>query len=777
MFQRYFTDKTRTVGHSSTSPQKRRLSNQFLKTNLLSRLSSQGELGLSSKSRLRTEYNQSSPRHNGLSGDYQLKLRNIARSKEPQRVSSVKLGTGRGLRGSKGAEALKSLGGGGSIGSIGEFEKLLFVATKANDRVRIEALLSRGVEPEESLFPRSEPKGHTIGHYAVWHGVRGVIELLLRVGFDFDQSDIEGITPLMLACSRGNAPIVRMLCSLTRDINAQDVEGKTALHYAVERGNEQILEILLVHPGLDITRRCRAGRAPLDIASPELRNRLAPLLARRGSIGRIDPTLEPQLNLNFDFDVDINLEDGVDFRAEINGRPPPPAPPRPLRSNRALKLNPVSESKSHNETMRIFQTLEANPGDPSSSNSFKSSKPVMGPFAKKPLISRLPSGAGLPAPGLSESGRLFKTSNGFRTQPAKQTLLGPAKNRLFTGLPLRRYEVPRTISAPRPEGLGLHSFILHSVIGSGSFGDVYLVEKKDTPMRYFAMKVLDKSRVHKENLSRYVMTERKVLSLINHPFVTRLRFAFQNPGFLFLVMDYYPGGNLSECLEREGRLSESRAKLYIAEIVLSIQELHKNDIIYRDLKPENIVLDAEGHALLIDFGLSKEGISSVSRGTKSFCGSCAYLAPEMLKKRGHGKAIDWYLLGVVLYELLTGVPPFYSEHQDELFYNIENMSLVFPEHLSNDVVDLISSLMIRDPLYRLGGQKDAEELKSHCWFSDIDWDRLLQRQYKPERPKVKRLKLHQIQGKDLEFFSSEEQAKTNVVGWTFIDTPPSQNRL
>ena len=291
------------------------------------------------------------------------------------------------------------------------------------------------------------------------------------------------------------------------------------------------------------------------------------------------------------------------------------------------------------------------------------------------------------------------------------------------------------------------------------------------------MKVLDKSRVHKENLSRYVMTERKVLSLISHPFVTRLRYAFQNPGYLFLVMDYYPGGNLSECLEREGRLPESRAKLYIAEIILSIQELHKHDIIYRDLKPENIVLDAEGHALLIDFGLSKEGVSSVSRGTKSFCGSCAYLAPEMLKKRGHGKAIDWYLLGVVLYELLTGVPPFYSENQDELFYNIENMALVFPEDMSNEVVDLISSLMIRDPLYRLGGQKDAEEIKSHCWFSEIDWDKLLQRKYRPERPKVKRLKLHQIQDKDLEFFSPEEQAKNNVVGWTFIDNPPPQNRL
>lgn len=159
------------------------------------------------------------------------------------------------------------------------------------------------------------------------------------------------------------------------------------------------------------------------------------------------------------------------------------------------------------------------------------------------------------------------------------------------------------------------------------------------------------------------MTERNVLSLTNHPFIVKMNFAFQTADKLFLILDYCPGGDLGELLQREKRLSEDRVRIYLAETILALEDLHRRDVIFRDLKPDNIVLDNEGHALLTDFGLSKEGVLEHSTGAKSFCGSVAYLAPEMLKRCGHGKAVDWYLLGVVMYELLVGIPPYYANNR------------------------------------------------------------------------------------------------------------------
>jgi len=190
-------------------------------------------------------------------------------------------------------------------------------------------------------------------------------------------------------------------------------------------------------------------------------------------------------------------------------------------------------------------------------------------------------------------------------------------------------------------------------------------------------------------------------------------------------LDYCAGGELFFHLGKLGKFPESRACFYSAEITLAIEHVHKLDIIYRDLKPENVLLDARGHVRLTDFGLSKEGISNSSSGANSFCGTPEYLAPEILNRQGHGRAVDWWSLGALLYEMLTGLPPFYCRDRERLFEKIRRADLNYPRYLSACSQHLLKGLLTRDPTLRLGsGEKDAEDIKGHVFFKSIDWVKL-----------------------------------------------------
>ena len=276
-------------------------------------------------------------------------------------------------------------------------------------------------------------------------------------------------------------------------------------------------------------------------------------------------------------------------------------------------------------------------------------------------------------------------------------------------------------------------------LGRGSFGEVYLVEKLPEGTHY-AMKILHKRKIMGQNLVRYARTERDVLSYFNHPFIVTIAYAFQTPEKLYMILKYCPGGDLGSVLKREKKLSEERAKLYLSEIVLALEALHKKDIIFRDLKPDNVVLDVDGHAMLTDFGLSKEGVNNNS-SAKSFCGSVAYLAPEVLRRQGHGKSVDWYLVGVLLYEMLVGIPPYFSSNKDQMFKNIKSGPLRMPERLSKDTKDFIIKLLNKNPAKRLGaGKKDAEELKTHAFFAGVNWDNVLKRKQKMSKPVLREVK-------------------------------------
>lgn len=239
-------------------------------------------------------------------------------------------------------------------------------------------------------------------------------------------------------------------------------------------------------------------------------------------------------------------------------------------------------------------------------------------------------------------------------------------------------------SANKP---GPNDYDLVSLLGKGSFGEVFLVKRR-SDSRLFAMKVLQKDLILGQNLIKYAMTERNVLSYLNHPFIVSLESAFQTTNSLFLILSYCPGGDLAWHISREKRFSEHRARIYAAEVALALEELHQRNIVFRDLKPDNVVIDAEGHALLTDFGLSKEGVHSAT-AAKSFCGSLAYLAPEVIRRKGHGKAVDWYLLGVLIYEMVTGAPPYLSQSRKQLLENILSAELHIPDTLSREAQDIL----------------------------------------------------------------------------------------
>jgi len=277
----------------------------------------------------------------------------------------------------------------------------------------------------------------------------------------------------------------------------------------------------------------------------------------------------------------------------------------------------------------------------------------------------------------------------------------------------------KPVSAP-----ALDSFDMIKVIGKGSFGKVFLAREKKT-QEMFALKVLRKDNIIKRNQVEHTRTERSVLGYVDHPFIVGLNMAFQSKDKLYFVLDYCAGGELFFHLSKVGKFPEPRACFYASEIILAIACVHKLDIIYRDLKPENVLLDARGHVRLTDFGLSKEGITSSSTGATSFCGTPEYLAPEILNRQGHGRAVDWWSLGALLYEMLTGLPPFYCRDREKLFEKIRKGHLDYPNSLSARSQVLLRGLLTKDPKKRLGsGPNDALDIQQHTFFSEIDWKML-----------------------------------------------------
>lgn len=276
--------------------------------------------------------------------------------------------------------------------------------------------------------------------------------------------------------------------------------------------------------------------------------------------------------------------------------------------------------------------------------------------------------------------------------------------------------------------LKIDDFELLKVVGKGSFGKVMQVRKKDTH-RIYALKTIRKAHIISRSEVTHTLAERSVLAQINNPFIVPLKFSFQSPEKLYFVLAFVNGGELFHHLQKERRFDVNRARFYTAELLCALECLHGFNVIYRDLKPENILLDYQGHIALCDFGLCKLDMKDEDR-TNTFCGTPEYLAPELLMGQGYQKAVDWWTLGVLLYEMLMGLPPFYDENTNEMYRKILQEPLHFPNDVPSAAKDLLTRLLNRNPSERLGANGSAE-IKAHPFFHAIDWRKLLQRKYEP----------------------------------------------
>ncbi|ROL50951.1 Protein kinase C eta type [Anabarilius grahami] len=279
----------------------------------------------------------------------------------------------------------------------------------------------------------------------------------------------------------------------------------------------------------------------------------------------------------------------------------------------------------------------------------------------------------------------------------------------------------------------LEDFSFLQVLGKGSFGKVMLARLK-SDHRVFAVKMLKKDVILQDDDVEATMIEKRVLTLAHqHPFLTQLYYCFQTAERLFFVMEFVNGGDLMFHIQKCRRFDEPRAQFYSAEIISALMFLHSKSIIYRDLKLDNILLDRHGHCKLADFGMCKEEIFN-GKLTSTFCGTPDYIAPEIILEEPYGVSVDWWALGVLLYEMLSGHAPFEAETEDELFECILRDEIIYSSWLSNEAEDILRGLLTRDPACRLGCMdRDGgeEAITAHPFFTGLDWEKLNRREVTP----------------------------------------------
>jgi len=287
--------------------------------------------------------------------------------------------------------------------------------------------------------------------------------------------------------------------------------------------------------------------------------------------------------------------------------------------------------------------------------------------------------------------------------------------------------------AQLPENLDRGQFKLQKTLGTGAFGRVRFVTHMATG-KHYALKTLKKAAIIKMKQVDHIMSEKQILSEMSHPFIVNLHGTFHDHQYIHMVLEYVVGGEFFTHLRKAGRFDNDQSCFYASQITAIFEYCHSKNVVYRDLKPENILISADGYVKLTDFGFAKV----IEHRTYTLCGTPEYIAPEVLLNKGHGKPVDWWTLGILMYEMIVGYPPFVDEDPMGIYQKILSGKIIFPKLFDKNGKALVKRLLTADLGKRYGNLKNGvDDIKGHKWFKDINWENLLAKQIPaPFRPVV-----------------------------------------
>jgi serum/glucocorticoid-regulated kinase 2 len=577
---------------------------------------------------------------------------------------------------------------------------------------------------EDELFINSlDERGWSALHHACALNHHRIAQSLLSKGASCNKESKDGWTPLQLCASNGYSESLQVLLSCGR-IQVNKMTAKPpALHMACEQNHMPCISLLL-EAGASMTLEDQHGRIPLEACiSQEALEHLPIYMGRQ----EIDKALYPEK-----FAPPVAYSGEAYFTSSLV-----------LDDKRVCLFLDITNGLLSRYSSKAQWKARNQP---------ELSVPVVEIDDLRSLKSKLPGRANLWyfITDCKQGSFCYYCKDQDRTSAwvaRISTAISYCQSNKIGPLPtFKKLEViiphgeaepasqpdcsPSPPSSPRGSFSGdfevnFSSFTILDELGAGTFGNVFKVVRKDSQAIY-AMKQLSKQMLMKNRQLKYAIGESKIMRYLNHPFIVTLYNAFETPRNLYLVMEYCPNGDLDRLICKKGRLEEQAARFYLAEILLAIEYLHSFNVVYRDLKPANVLLDSQGHVQLADFGLAKENVNKLNPA-KTFAGSPAYIAPELLTSKCTTRASDVYGLGVILYEMLTGEPPYFCEDIQELFRRIGKAKLTFPRYISNEARDFITKLLHKNPEKR----PSFSQIKAHPFFRSINWEVLLQRDQMP----------------------------------------------